>query len=54
MSSTAPEAKAKVRERRQNAILEYQKWLTRQTAPPSHAMKVEMFDFFIDEAVKKR
>jgi len=49
-----PEAKAKVRARRQNAIREYEKWLSRQKTPPSHTLKVEMFDFFIDEAAAKK
>jgi hypothetical protein len=48
------EAKAKVKKRQQVGIRDYQRWLGRQGRVPSHAMKVEMFDFFLDQAMKKR
>ena len=48
-----PEAKAKVR-KRQIGIRDYQSWLNRQEKEPTHRMKIEMFDFFIDQAMKKK
>jgi len=49
----APEAKAKKRVRHEIGIREYQQWLKRQKST-TRAERVEMFDFYIDEAMKRR
>lgn len=49
-----PEAKAKLRKRQRTGIRDYQDWLNRQKLEPSRERKIEMFDFFIDQAMRKK
>jgi hypothetical protein len=54
MLVSTPEAKAKKRLRHAMGIRDFQNWMRRQPKPPAQVMKFEMFDFFIDEAAKKK